>query len=474
MKAKVTERVGPDTCFIPFHFSGWWQGEDMLPYYPEGAAPIVRGEAVNTATTYGYDRVTMMQETKTTLCQVAEGIRGDSHGENEIPVRRRALHRVQRLRHRLQERERGALGREPPPRRHINDGVVGAEKSISVACMHCSDAPCMAVCPVDCFYRTDDGVVLHDKDLCIGCGYCFYACPFGAPQFPQAGAFGLRGKMDKCTFCAGGPEADRSEAEFQKYGRNRLAEGKLPACAEMCSTKALLGGDGDVIADIYRERVLRRGKGSEVWGWGTAYGQGRRRRAAAAAQQASDDARRPPPDAPRCWAWRLRRARADRGRASAPTRASPTARPGTTSRSQPSPRRQVDQGRPRELGSGDQGAAIGAARIQAHRAVIMKRLVSLGSGIALRCRRSVPWARAPRRSRLSTASRAARRKQPAGTIAQPGNNAPVWRNVQSGKPNFTTVRGVDTEVLIQPPARFPDRRTSAPRARHGACSATAR
>src|SRR5712671_5157578 len=130
----------------------------------------------------------------------------------------------------------------------INDGVVGAEKSISVACMHCSDAPCMAVCPVDCFYRTDDGVVLHDKDLCIGCGYCFYACPFGAPQFPQAGAFGLRGKMDKCTFCAGGPEADLSEAEFKKYGRNRLAEGKLPACAEMCSTKALLGGDGDVIA----------------------------------------------------------------------------------------------------------------------------------------------------------------------------------------------------------------------------------
>ena len=70
VKAMVTERVGPDTAFIPFHFSGWWQGKDMLDQYPEGAAPIVRGEAVNTATTYGYDSVTMMQETKTTLCQI--------------------------------------------------------------------------------------------------------------------------------------------------------------------------------------------------------------------------------------------------------------------------------------------------------------------------------------------------------------------------------------------------------------------
>ena len=149
----------------------------------------------------------------------------------------------------------------------INDGVPG-ERSISVACMHCSDAPCMAVCPVDCFYRSEEGVVLHDKDLCIGCGYCFYACPFGAPQFPQAGAFGVRGKMDKCTFCAGGPEKDNSEAEFKKYGRNRLAEGKLPACAEMCSTKALLGGDGDTIAEIYRQRVTIARQGQRGLGLG--------------------------------------------------------------------------------------------------------------------------------------------------------------------------------------------------------------
>ena len=56
--------------FLPFHFAGRWQGADLKQYYPAGAAPIVRGEAVNTATTYGYDSVTMMQETKTTLCQI--------------------------------------------------------------------------------------------------------------------------------------------------------------------------------------------------------------------------------------------------------------------------------------------------------------------------------------------------------------------------------------------------------------------
>ncbi len=70
VQALVTERVGPDTAFMPFHFAGRWQGADLLTSYPEGAAPIVRGEAVNTATTYGYDSVTMMQETKTTICNI--------------------------------------------------------------------------------------------------------------------------------------------------------------------------------------------------------------------------------------------------------------------------------------------------------------------------------------------------------------------------------------------------------------------
>ena len=100
----------------------------------------------------------------------------------------------------------------------INDGKPG-ERSVSMACMHCTDAPCAAVCPVNCFYTTADGVVLHSKDLCIGCGYCFYACPFGAPQYPQVGNFGSRGKMDKCTFCAGGPEAGRHRGRIREIRR---------------------------------------------------------------------------------------------------------------------------------------------------------------------------------------------------------------------------------------------------------------
>ncbi|MBS1303730.1 formate dehydrogenase subunit alpha [Loktanella sp. SALINAS62] len=69
--AMVTERVGPGVAFMPFHFGGVMEGEDLRSRYPEGADPIVLGESTNTAQTYGYDSVTQMQETKATLCKIS-------------------------------------------------------------------------------------------------------------------------------------------------------------------------------------------------------------------------------------------------------------------------------------------------------------------------------------------------------------------------------------------------------------------
>ena len=119
----------------------------------------------------------------------------------------------------------------------LNDGEPG-EKSISVACMHCTDAPCSAVCPVDCFYTTDDGIVLHDKDLCIGCGYCVMACPYGVRFFHP-----VHKVADKCNFCY-----------------HRITKGMDPACVQSCPFGArrianLRDPDDPVTKLIKTERV---------------------------------------------------------------------------------------------------------------------------------------------------------------------------------------------------------------------------
>jgi len=153
----------------------------------------------------------------------------------------------------------------------VNEGQSG-ETNVAVPCMQCSNAPCISVCPVDALFHRPDGIVSLNKETCIGCGYCLYACPFGAPQFPKSTPFGARGVMDKCTYCSGGPsEAEaKSEKEFQMYGSNRIAEGKLPMCASVCATKALVAGDAEEVSNVVRKRMASRG-GSGAWGWNIAY-----------------------------------------------------------------------------------------------------------------------------------------------------------------------------------------------------------
>ena len=68
--ALVTERVASGVAFLPFHFGGMMEGEDLRNKYPDGSDPYVLGEAANTAMTYGYDSVTLMQESKCSLCRI--------------------------------------------------------------------------------------------------------------------------------------------------------------------------------------------------------------------------------------------------------------------------------------------------------------------------------------------------------------------------------------------------------------------
>jgi formate dehydrogenase iron-sulfur subunit len=134
-----------------------------------------------------------------------------------------------------------------------------------MACAHYAGV-CQAVCPVDAFYTCPTGW-LHRKHL-HRLRLLLLRGPFGAPQYPRVSNFGSRqdGQMHLLLAVRRG----------RQYGRIRNADqpsgwGKLPLCAEMCSTKSLLAGDGDILSANLQERVLKRGYGSGAWGWTIAY-----------------------------------------------------------------------------------------------------------------------------------------------------------------------------------------------------------
>lgn len=124
-------------------------------------------------------------------------------------------------------------------------------------CMHCENPSCVDVCPSGASYKGEDGIVLVDFDKCIGCQDCIIACPYGVRYFiaENEGYFKIGitpyeergfakhrpGVVEKCTFC-----------------KDRLEQGKDPACVEVCSVKARTFGDlnnpNSEVAKLIRSR----------------------------------------------------------------------------------------------------------------------------------------------------------------------------------------------------------------------------
>lgn len=100
---------------------------------------------------------------------------------------------------------------------------------VSMACNHCNNPACTAVCPTGAMHKRDDGFVLVAENICIGCRHCESACPYGAPQYNAE-----KNHMTKCDGCY-----------------ERVGEGKQPICVESCPLRAIDFGPMDELTAKY-------------------------------------------------------------------------------------------------------------------------------------------------------------------------------------------------------------------------------
>ena len=118
----------------------------------------------------------------------------------------------------------------------LKDKQTGHTQTLPLLCQHCEKPPCVDVCPTGASFKREDGIVLVDKHICIGCRYCMMACPYKARSFihetlqdqmPHAPRG--KGTVESCTFCV-----------------HRVDDGRTPACVEACSAEnhnAMIFGD---------------------------------------------------------------------------------------------------------------------------------------------------------------------------------------------------------------------------------------
>ncbi|WP_094606745.1 Anaerobic dimethyl sulfoxide reductase chain B [Sporomusa silvacetica DSM 10669] len=101
---------------------------------------------------------------------------------------------------------------------------------LSLGCNHCANPKCTKNCPTGALYKQDkDGVVLHNKEKCIGCKMCLWSCPYGVPQYNEE-----EGKAGKCDLCV-----------------DLLAKGEEPACVTTCVMRSLHVGEIEELRKQY-------------------------------------------------------------------------------------------------------------------------------------------------------------------------------------------------------------------------------
>ena len=137
----------------------------------------------------------------------------------------------------------------------LKDPATSHEFALPMMCQHCEHPPCVDVCPTGASFRREDGIVLVDKHICIGCRYCMMACPYKARSFVHENVTDQspdaprgKGTVEACTLCV--HKVDRGDG--------------TTACAEACTKeghKAIVFGDlNDPESDIAKRLKAEGGR----------------------------------------------------------------------------------------------------------------------------------------------------------------------------------------------------------------------